>query len=100
MSISHVYSKHVLSINVMVLFYGPYSHIGSMYAILDIIKKVYKPRTCRFPITKEGIEQGKYKPCLEYHLHNCGAPCINKQSYEDYQEAIKQAREVLKGNYS
>ena len=79
-------------------FYGPYSHIGSMYAILDIIKKVYKPRTCRFPITKEGIKQGKYKPCLEYHLHNCGAPCINKQSYEDYQEAIKQAREVLKGN--
>ncbi len=79
-------------------FYGPYSHIGSMYAVLDIIKKVYKPRTCRFPITKEGIEQGKYKPCLEYHLHNCGAPCINKQSYEDYQEAIKQAREVLKGN--
>ena len=79
-------------------FYGPYSHIGSMYAILDIIKKVYKPRTCCFPITKEGIEQGKYKPCLEYHLHNCGAPCINKQSYEDYQEAIKQAREVLKGN--
>ena len=79
-------------------FYGPYSHIGSMYAILDIIKKVYKPRTCCFPITKEGIEQGKYKPCLEYHLHNCGAPCINEQSYEDYQEAIKQAREVLKGN--
>ena len=79
-------------------FYGPYSHIGSMYAILDIIKKVYKPRTCRFPITKEGIEQGKYKPCLEYHLHNCGAPCIGKQSYEDYQESIKQAREVLKGN--
>ncbi len=79
-------------------FYGPYSHIGSMYAILDIIKKVYKPRTCRFPITKEGIEKGKYKPCLEYHLHNCGAPCINKQSYEDYQKAIKQAREVLKGN--
>ena len=79
-------------------FYGPYSHIGSMYAILEIIKKLYKPRTCRYPITKEGIEQGKYKPCLEYHLHNCGAPCINKQSYEDYQEAIKQAREILKGN--
>ena len=78
-------------------FYGPYSHISSMYAILDIIKKVYKPRTCRFPITKEGIEQRKYKPCLEYHLHNCGAPCIDKQSYEDYQEAIRQAREKLKG---
>ena len=79
-------------------FYGPYSHIGSMNAILEIIKKVYKPRTCRYPITKEGIEKGKYKPCLEYHIHNCGAPCINKQSYEDYQEAIKQAREILKGN--
>ena len=79
-------------------FYGPYSHIGSMNAILEIIKKVYKPRTCRYPITKEGIEQGKYKPCLEYHIHNCSAPCINKQSYEDYQEAIKQAREILKGN--
>lgn len=79
-------------------FYGPYSHISSMYAILDIIKKVYKPRTCRFPITKEGIEQRKYKPCLEYHLHNCSAPCIDKQSYEDYQEAIRQAREILKGN--
>ena len=79
-------------------FYGPYSHIGSMNAILEIIKKVYKPRTCRYPITKEGIEQGKYKPCLEYHIHNCGAPCINKQSYEDYQEAIKQAQEILKGN--
>ena len=79
-------------------FYGPYSHVGSMHAILEIIKKVYKPRTCRYPITKEGIEQGKYKPCLEYHIHNCGAPCINKQSYDDYQEAIKQAREILKGN--
>ena len=79
-------------------FYGPYSHIGSINAILEIIKKVYKPRTCRYPITKEGIEQGKYKPCLEYYIHNCGAPCINKQSYEDYQEAIKQAQEILKGN--
>ncbi len=79
-------------------FYGPYSHIGSMYAVLDIIKKTYKPRTCRFPITKEGIAQGKYKPCLEYHLGNCAAPCIGKQSYEDYQENIRQAKEILKGN--
>ncbi|MBQ3857329.1 MAG: excinuclease ABC subunit UvrC [Prevotella sp.] len=79
-------------------YYGPYPHITSMYAVLDIIKKVYKPRTCRFPITREGVLQGKYKPCLEYHIHNCGAPCINKQSYEDYQENIRQAREILKGN--
>lgn len=79
-------------------YYGPYSHVGSMYAILDLIKKLYRPRTCHFPITREGIEQGKYKPCLEYHIHNCGAPCIAKQSYEDYQECITQAREILKGN--
>ena len=79
-------------------YYGPYSHVGSMYAILDLIKKLYRPRTCHFSITREGIEQGKYKPCLEYHIHNCGAPCIAKQSYEDYQECIAQAREILKGN--
>lgn len=79
-------------------FYGPYSHISSMYAILEIVKKLYKPRTCRFPITKEGIKQKKYKPCLEYHLGNCGAPCIDKQSYEDYQQNIAMARQILKGN--
>ena len=79
-------------------FYGPYSHISSMYAILEIVKKLYKPRTCRFPITKEGIEQKKYKPCLEYHLGNCGAPCIGKQSYEDDQQNMAQARQILKGN--
>ncbi len=79
-------------------FFGPYPHIGSMYAVLEVIKKLYKPRTCRFPITKEGIKDGKYKPCLEYHIHNCGAPCINKQSYEEYQENMRQAREILKGN--
>ena len=79
-------------------YFGPYSHIGNMYAMLDVIKKVYKPRTCRFPITKEGIEEGKYKPCLEYHIHNCGAPCIGKQSYEDYQANMNQAREILKGH--
>ena len=79
-------------------FFGPYPHIGSMYAVLEVIKKLYKPRTCRFPITKEGIAEGKYKACLDYHIHNCGAPCINKQSYEEYQENMRQAREILKGN--
>ena len=79
-------------------FFGPYPHIGSMYAVLEVIKKLYKPRTCRFPITKEGVAVGKYKPCLEYHIHNCGAPCINKQSYKEYQENMRQAREILKGN--
>ena len=79
-------------------FFGPYPHLGSMYAVLEVIKKLYKPRTCRFPITKEGVAEGKYKPCLEYHIHNCDAPCINKQSYEEYQENMRQAREILKGN--
>lgn len=79
-------------------FFGPYPHLGSMYAVLEVIKKLYKPRTCRFSITKEGVAEGKYKPCLEYHIHNCGAPCINRQSYEEYQENMRQAREILKGN--
>lgn len=79
-------------------FFGPYSHTGSMFAVLELIHKLYKPRTCRIPITKEGIEQGKYKPCLEYHIHNCKAPCCGKQSLEDYQASIAQAREILKGN--
>lgn len=79
-------------------FFGPYSHTGSMFAVLELIHKLYKPRTCRMPITKEGIEQGKYKPCLEYHIHNCKAPCCGKQSLEDYQASIAQAREILKGN--
>ena len=79
-------------------FFGPYPHVGSMYAILDIIKRLYKPRTCRLPLTKEGVQQGKFKPCLEYHIHNCDAPCIGKQNYEEYQENMNQAREILKGN--
>ena len=79
-------------------YYGPYSHISSMYAVLELIKKLYRPRTCRMPITKEGVEHGKYQVCLEYHIKNCGAPCVNKQSWEEYQKNIEQAREILKGN--
>lgn len=79
-------------------YFGPYSHIGTMNALLGIIKELYKPRTCRQPMTEEGIRCGKYKPCLEYHLHNCGGACIGKQSMEDYQQNIRQAREILKGN--
>lgn len=79
-------------------YYGPYSQITIMYSLLELIKKLYKPRTCRFPITPEGITQGKYKPCLEYHIHNCKAPCVRKQTHENYQENIAQAREILKGN--
>ena len=79
-------------------YYGPYSHVGSMYAILELIKKLYHPRSCKMPITKEGIEAKKYQVCLEYHIKNCNGPCVAKQSYEDYQENIRQAREILKGN--
>lgn len=79
-------------------YFGPYSHLGSMYIVLDFIKKLYHPRTCRGIITQEGVQIGKYKPCLEYHIKNCGGCCIGKQSYEDYQAKIQQAREILKGN--
>ena len=79
-------------------YYGPYSHLGTMSAVLDIIKELYHPRTCNQPITKEGINSGKYKVCLDYHIKKCMGPCMAKQSYEDYQKNIQQAREILKGN--
>lgn len=79
-------------------YYGPYSQISSMYVILELINKIYKPRKCRFPISQEGINQNRYKVCLEYYMQNCKAPCIGKQSHEDYQENIAQIREILKGN--
>lgn len=79
-------------------YFGPFPHISSMYNVLELIKKTYKPRSCRQPITKEGVKQHKYRPCLEYHIHNCDGCCIGKQSYEDYQENIRQAKEILKGN--
>ena len=79
-------------------YYGPYAHIGSMYAVLDIINELYHPRTCRQPITKEGIESGKYRVCLDYHIKKCMGPCMGKQSHEEYQKNIAQAREILKGN--
>lgn len=79
-------------------FYGPYSHVGTMYALLDIIKKMYRPRTCRMPISEEGIKGGKYRPCLDYHIKNCGGACIGKQSHEEYINNINQAKEILKGN--
>jgi excinuclease ABC subunit C len=79
-------------------YYGPYSQVSSMYAILSIIKELYQPRTCQQPITKEGIATNKYKVCLDYHIKKCKGPCVNKQSFEDYQKNISQAREILKGN--
>ncbi len=79
-------------------YFGPYPHVASMYNILSLINKVFKPRRCRQPITKEGVAQNKYRPCLDYHIHNCKGCCIGKQSHEEYMENIRQAKEVLKGN--
>ncbi len=79
-------------------YFGPYSSVSTMHGLLGIIKELYHPRTCRFPITEERIKAGKYKPCLEYHIRNCEAPCIGKQTREDYTQNIEQAREILKGN--
>ena len=79
-------------------YYGPFSHVGTMYALLDIIKKLSKPRTCRLPLTEKSIMEGKYQPCLDYHIKNCGGACIGKQTHEEYMERIEQAREILKGN--
>ena len=69
-----------------------------MYDVLNLIKELYQPRTCRQPITKEGVESGRYRVCLDYHIKKCKGPCVGKQTYEDYQKNIAQAREILKGN--
>ena len=79
-------------------YFGPYPHITAMYNVLDLINKVFRPRRCHQPITREGVALGRYKTCLEYHLHNCEGCCIGKQSWDEYQENIREAKEVLKGN--
>ncbi len=79
-------------------YYGPYAKVSVMYEVLGLIKALYSPRTCRQPITKEGIQSGKYRVCLDYHLKKCKGPCVGKQSQEDYQKNIAQAKEILKGN--
>ena len=79
-------------------YYGPYSHIPSMQAVLDLIKKLYPLRTCHLSLTPENIRQGKFNVCLEYHIKNCKGPCIGMQSHDEYMENIAQVKEILKGN--
>ncbi len=79
-------------------YYGPYSQVSKMQAVLKLIKEIYHPRLCRETITEEGIRSGKYKVCLEYHIKNCAGPCVMKQSVNNYLKNINQAREILKGN--
>lgn len=79
-------------------YYGPYSHVPTMYALLDLCKNLYHPRPCRQPMNEEGVRNGKYEVCLDYHIHNCAGPCVGKQSREDYMRCIGACREILKGN--
>ena len=79
-------------------YYGPYAKVNAMYEVLNLIKELYHPRTCRQPVTREGVESGRYRVCLDYHIKKCQGPCVGKQTFEDYQKNIAQAREILKGN--
>ena len=79
-------------------YYGPYSHVPSMHAVLDLIKKLYPLRTCRLALTPENIREGKFNVCLEYHIKNCKGPCIGLQSHEEYMQNIAEVKEILRGN--
>ncbi len=79
-------------------YFGPYSSVSAMKNVLDLVRKIYSIRTCSLMLSQTNIDQGKFKPCLEYHIGNCKAPCIGNQSEEDYREEIEQARHILKGN--
>ena len=77
-------------------YFGPYSHIPSMLAVLDLIKHLYPLRTCHYNLSPENIRAGKFRVCLEYHIHNCAGPCVGKQSEEEYMRNIAQVKEILK----
>ncbi len=79
-------------------YYGPYSHIPSMNALLDLIKHLYPLRNCNLNLSPENIRSGRYNVCLEYHIKNCAGPCIGKQSLEEYSQNIAEIKEILKGN--
>lgn len=80
------------------IYFGPYSHIPTLNSLLELIKNLYPLRTCHLPLTPENIRNGKFNVCLEYHIKNCKAPCIAKESHEDYMKYIQEAKEILKGN--
>ena len=79
-------------------YYGPYSHVPTMYGLLDLIKKLYKVRRCNLALTPENIRNGKFKVCLEYHIKNCQAPCIGQQSHDEYMKSIGEIKQILSGN--
>lgn len=80
------------------IYFGPYSHVPTLYALLDLCRELYQPRPCHTPMTREGVENGKYDVCLDYHIHRCKAPCVGKQSHDDYMRSIEACKEILKGN--
>ena len=80
------------------VYFGPYSHVPTMYALLDLCRKLYQPRPCHTPMTQEGVMQGKYEVCLDYHIHRCKGPCVGRQSHDDYMRCIEACKEILKGN--
>lgn len=80
------------------VYFGPYSHVPTMYALLELCRELYRPRPCHTNITKEGVENGKYNVCLDYHIRHCKAPCIGKQSHDEYMQNIEACKEILKGN--
>lgn len=80
------------------IYFGPYSHVPTLYALLDLCRELYQPRPCHTPMTREGVENGKYDVCLDYHIHRCKAPCVGKQSHDDYMRCIEACKKILKGN--
>lgn len=79
-------------------YFGPYSHVPTMYLLLELIKKLYPLRRCHEAITADSIAKGKHKECLEFHIKNCKAPCTMRQSHDEYMQYIAEAREILRGN--
>ena len=79
-------------------YFGPYSHVPTMYALLDLCRELYQPRPCKTIMTQEGVESGKYEVCLDYHIHRCKAPCIGKQTHDEYLRNIAACCDILKGN--
>ena len=79
-------------------YFGPYSHVPTMYALLDLCRDLYQPRPCKTIMTQEGVESGKYEVCLDYHIHRCKAPCIGKQTHDEYLRNIAACCDILKGN--
>ncbi len=81
-------------------YYGPYPSVLVMHALLDLIRQLYKLRTCSYDLSEANIEKKKFRACLEFHIGRCKAPCEGKQSFEEYEEDMKQIRKIIKGEFS